>query len=83
MSVVTYALYAEDKSSAKQKDWRTSERTLHLFEIAGGWMGGFIAQRTLRHKNQKKSYQAVFWAIVTSHYVAWLLWLFLGRLLRV
>jgi uncharacterized membrane protein YsdA (DUF1294 family)/cold shock CspA family protein len=39
MSLVTYALYADDKSRAKRKDWRTSEQTLHLCEIAGGWAG--------------------------------------------
>jgi uncharacterized membrane protein YsdA (DUF1294 family)/cold shock CspA family protein len=79
MSVLTYFLYADDKSRAKRKAWRTSEKTLHLFEFAGGWLGGFIAQRMLRHKSQKKSYQAAFWAIVISHYMTWLLWLFWGR----
>ncbi|MEP0918018.1 cold shock and DUF1294 domain-containing protein [Leptolyngbya sp. DQ-M1] len=81
MSLVTYALYADDKSRAKRKDWRTSEQTLHLCELAGGWLGGFIAQRMLRHKSQKESYQAAFWAIVIIHYIAWLFWLFLGRML--
>jgi uncharacterized membrane protein YsdA (DUF1294 family)/cold shock CspA family protein len=79
MSLVTYALYADDKSRAKRKDWRTSEQTLHLCEIAGGWLGGFIAQRILRHKNQKASYQVAFWAIVVIHYMVWLFWLFSGR----
>ncbi|NJP12005.1 MAG: DUF1294 domain-containing protein [Leptolyngbyaceae cyanobacterium RU_5_1] len=83
MSLVTYVLYADDKSRAKRKDWRTSEQTLHLCEIAGGWLGGFIAQRMLRHKSQKESYQAAFWAIVIIHYIAWLFWLFLGRTLWV
>jgi uncharacterized membrane protein YsdA (DUF1294 family)/cold shock CspA family protein len=83
MSLVTYALYADDKSRAKRKDWRTSEQTLHLCEIAGGWLGGFIAQRILRHKNQKTSYQAAFWAIVILHHITWLFWLFLGRALWV
>ena len=78
MSLVTYALYADDKSRAKRKDWRTSEQTLHLCELAGGWLGGFIAQRILRHKGQKESYQVTFWAIVIIHYVVWLFWLFLG-----
>ncbi|AKV69979.1 hypothetical protein VL20_5126 [Microcystis panniformis FACHB-1757] len=41
-------------------------------------MGGFIAQRILRHKGQKKSYQVTFWAIVIIHYVVWLFWLFSG-----
>jgi uncharacterized membrane protein YsdA (DUF1294 family)/cold shock CspA family protein len=81
MSLVTYALYADDKSRAKRKDWRTSEQTLQLCELAGGWLGGFIAQRILRHKSQKESYQATFWAIVIIHYIAWLFWLFLGRTL--
>ncbi len=83
MSLVTYFLYADDKSRAKRKDWRTSEQTLHLCELAGGWLGGFIAQRLLRHKSQKKSYQAAFWAIVIIHYIAWLFWLFLGKTLWV
>ncbi|ACK65390.1 cold-shock DNA-binding domain protein [Rippkaea orientalis PCC 8801] len=81
MSLVTYALYADDKSRAKRKDWRTSEQILHLCELAGGWLGGFIAQRILRHKSQKESYQATFWVIVIIHYIAWLFWLFLGRTL--
>jgi uncharacterized membrane protein YsdA (DUF1294 family)/cold shock CspA family protein len=81
MSLVTYFLYADDKSRAKRKDWRTPEQTLHLCELAGGWLGGFIAQRVLRHKSQKESYQAVFWTIVIIHYIAWLFWLFLGRTL--
>jgi uncharacterized membrane protein YsdA (DUF1294 family)/cold shock CspA family protein len=76
MSLVTYWLYADDKSRAKRKGWRTPEQTLHLCELAEGWLGGFIAQRILRHKNQKTSYQVVFWAIVILHYIAWLFWLF-------
>jgi uncharacterized membrane protein YsdA (DUF1294 family)/cold shock CspA family protein len=79
MSLLTFALYADDKSRAKRGDWRTSEKTLHLCELAGGWLGGFLAQRRLRHKSIKGSYQAVFWAIVAIHYIVWLSWLFLGK----
>ncbi|MGB7439460.1 MAG: DUF1294 domain-containing protein [Coleofasciculaceae cyanobacterium] len=81
MSLVTFALYADDKSRAKQKKWRTSENTLHLCELAGGWLGGFIAQRQIRHKSSKSSYQIVFWGIVIIHYIAWLYWLFLDETL--
>ena len=81
MSLVTYALYADDKSRAQQKERRTSEQTLHLCEIAGGWLGAFIAQRILRHKSKKKSYQATFRAIVIFHQIAWLFWLFWVRTL--
>jgi uncharacterized membrane protein YsdA (DUF1294 family)/cold shock CspA family protein len=81
MSLVTYALYADDKSRAQRKDWRIPEQSLHLCELLGGWIGGFIAQRTLRHKSRKKSYQVEFWAVIIIHYIAWLFWLFLGRTL--
>ncbi|MBD2013260.1 DUF1294 domain-containing protein [Microcoleus sp. FACHB-53] len=79
MSLLTFVLYADDKSRAKRGGWRTSENTLHLCEFAGGWLGGFVAQRRLRHKSSKRSYQAKFWAIVMIHYIVWLIWLFLGN----
>jgi uncharacterized membrane protein YsdA (DUF1294 family) len=78
MSLLTLALYADDKSRAKRGEWRISEQVLHLCEFAGGWPGGFIAQRRLRHKSIKRTYQIVFWAIVTLHIAFWIDWLFLG-----
>lgn len=78
MSLLTFAVYADDKSRAKRGDWRTPEQTLHLCELLGGWLGGFIAQRRLRHKSIKSSYQVVFWAIVAFHIIFWVDWLFLG-----
>ncbi|MEH2387034.1 MAG: cold shock and DUF1294 domain-containing protein [Nostoc sp.] len=79
MSFITFALYADDKSRAKQGRWRVSEKRLHLCELMGGWLGGFIAQRRLRHKSRKVSYQVVFWVIVAIHLIFWLDWLFFGR----
>lgn len=81
MSLLTFALYANDKSRAKEGKWRISERTLHLCELAGGWLGGFIAQQKLRHKSIKSSYQTVFWAIVILHLAFWIDWLLLGGML--
>lgn len=79
MSLLTFGLYADDKSRAQKGKWRTPENTLHLFELAGGWFGGFIAQQTLHHKSSKSSYQAVFWTIVVIHYTLWLVWLLFGK----
>jgi uncharacterized membrane protein YsdA (DUF1294 family) len=42
-------------------------------------LGGFIAQKKLRHKSTKSSYQAVFWAIVILHLAFWVDWLFLAE----
>jgi uncharacterized membrane protein YsdA (DUF1294 family)/cold shock CspA family protein len=81
MSLITFALYADDKSRAKQKRWRVSESKLHLCEFMGGWFGGFIAQWKLHHKSSKVSYQFVFWVIVIIHIGFWLVWLFFSKAL--
>ena len=60
LSLVTYCAYASDKSSAVRGEWRISESKLHTFELIGGWPGAAVAQRVLRHKNRKASYQATY-----------------------
>lgn len=67
VSLITYALYASDKKRAKADAWRISEFTLHFMELIGGWPAAFIAQRRLRHKSSKRSYQAAFWVIVAAY----------------
>lgn len=42
----------------------------------GGWIGAFIAQQTIKHKNKKPSYQIMFWTIVSIHLMIWSDWLF-------
>jgi uncharacterized membrane protein YsdA (DUF1294 family)/cold shock CspA family protein len=78
MSLITFAIYAADKSRAINGRWRVPEKSLHLCELMGGWLGAFIAQQKLRHKSSKASYQIVFWLIVAAHIVFWVDWLFLG-----
>jgi len=74
MSLLTFILYAVDKSAAKRGAWRTQESTLHLFSLAGGWPGAMIAQKTLRHKSIKQPFRAVFWVTVLLN-VGVLIWL--------
>lgn len=73
-SCVAFAAYALDKSAARNDRWRTPERTLHLFALLGGWPGALAAQRWLRHKSGKRSFQAVFWVTVLLNCAA-LAWL--------
>lgn len=75
MSLVTYALYAMDKSAAQHNQWRIQESTLHLFALLGGWPGALIAQDRLRHKSVKAQFRFVFWITVVLNLVAlaWLL----------
>lgn len=75
VSLLTFIIYAADKSAAKKGAWRTQESTLHLLSLAGGWPGALIAQQTLRHKSKKQSFQAVFWLTVLMNCGAFV-WLF-------
>ena len=74
-SVVTFIAYTLDKSAARNDRWRTKESTLHLFALVGGWPGALAAQRLLRHKSRKQSFQMVFWLTVILNCSA-LGWLF-------
>lgn len=75
MSLVTYVLYAMDKSSAQHNQWRIQESTLHLFAFLGGWPGALFAQDHLRHKSLKAEFRFVFWITVVLNFLAlaWLL----------
>lgn len=65
ISAVTYISYATDKRRAQTNAWRIPEAHLHLMELLGGWPAAWIAQRRLRHKCSKVSYQCTFWLIIT------------------
>jgi uncharacterized membrane protein YsdA (DUF1294 family)/cold shock CspA family protein len=75
VSVLTFGLYARDKSAAQKGRWRTAESTLHLFSLAGGWPGAAIAQSQLRHKSKKLSFIVVYWftVIINCGILGWLL----------
>lgn len=64
VSIVTFIAYGFDKIAAEKGEWRTPESTLHFLDLAGGWPGGLAAQRLLRHKSSKSSFQGVFWTTV-------------------
>ncbi len=66
LNALTYWAYAWDKRRAQEGEWRVSEARLHLLELLGGWPGAWLAQRRLRHKCSKGSYQIVFWLIVLA-----------------
>ena len=72
-SVATLLTYAADKSAAETGRWRTSEMTLHLLALAGGWPGALIAQQQFHHKSRKLPFQIAFWATVALNCAA-LVW---------
>ncbi len=76
-SLLTFLAYALDKSAAIRGRWRISEQTLHAFSLAGGWPGALIAQRWLRHKSKKATFQATFRVTVAVN-IAALAWLYIS-----
>lgn len=75
LSLLSFAAYAIDKSAARKGTWRISENNLHVLDFLGGWPGGFLAQRLLRHKTSKPAFQRIYWVTVVLHcaLVGWLL----------
>jgi uncharacterized membrane protein YsdA (DUF1294 family) len=71
MSLITFVAYFLDKRAARRGQPRTPEATLHVLELLGGWPGGVLAQRLVRHKNTKVGYQVVFWLIGAVHVAGW------------
>lgn len=63
-SAACFIAYAIDKSAALERRQRIPERTLLLLGLVCGWPGGWLAQRLLRHKSSKTSFQLKFWASV-------------------
>ena len=52
LSLITLALYAADKGRAQRGKWRIAEKTLYLFGLLGGAVGGILGMRICRHKTK-------------------------------
>lgn len=69
-SIITYGVYARDKTAAQNAGRRVPESTLHLMSLVGGWPGALIAQVLLRHKTRKTSFLIGYWLTVIVNCVA-------------
>lgn len=67
VGTISLFLYARDKQAAIDGRWRVSENTLLLIDLAGGIIGGLLAQHRYRHKMSKGSYQKRIFGIVAFH----------------
>lgn len=64
LSILAWSAYRSDKTRALAGAWRIPESTLHTLALLGGWPGAFLAQKHLRHKTSKASFQCRFWLVV-------------------
>ena len=78
LSIVTYLMFAWDKRAAQRGRSRTSEKTLHVFSLLGGWPGALLAQRTLKHKSRKQPFKLILWVSITLN-IGCLVWLVYGN----
>jgi len=78
INAVTFLTYAYDKHAARKQHPRTPENTLHGLALLGGSPAALLAQQTLRHKTQKRSFQLVYWGIVIIQTAATLFWIMYG-----
>ncbi len=63
-SGIAFLTYASDKRAAVARRRRIPEDQLHAVALLGGWPGALAAQRTFRHKSEKRAFRAVFWVTV-------------------
>ena len=52
VSIISYCLYASDKSKAKRGQWRIPEKVLLGFSFFGGAIGGYLGMKIFRHKTK-------------------------------
>lgn len=64
LNALAFWFYWRDKHAAQKGAWRTSENSLHLLSLLGGWPAARFAQQLLRHKSAKASFQQVYWLTV-------------------
>ncbi len=56
LSLITLSLYAADKGRAQRGKWRIAEKTLYLFGLLGGAVGGILGMRLCHHKTKHPSF---------------------------
>ncbi|SOC36542.1 DUF1294 domain-containing protein [Ureibacillus acetophenoni] len=66
-SVILLVLMKLDKSRAKRKEWRISEKTLFTIAIFGGACGGVLGMYFFRHKTKHNSFAFGFPLLAAIH----------------
>jgi uncharacterized membrane protein YsdA (DUF1294 family) len=64
INLITFVIYAYDKSIAKTQLTRVPESLLLLLALVGGTIGALAAMQLLRHKTAKAGFRLKFWLVV-------------------
>lgn len=73
VNLIAIALYGYDKSCAKKRMWRVSERTLLTSALIGGSIGAYLGMLYFRHKTNHKIFQIIIPSAVVIQTVIFLI----------
>ncbi len=74
MSVISFTLMGIDKAKARRGSRRIPEKTLFLFTLLGGGIGGTLGMHVFHHKT-RHWYFAVFFPLIAIAQIALCAWL--------
>jgi len=63
-NVVNFCLFAWDKQRARRGAWRVQERTLFVWAILGGALGGLLGMYVFHHKTRHPKFKWGFPLII-------------------
>lgn len=75
INLIAFAAMGIDKWKARHHKWRIPEKTLFLFVLIGGSIGGIAGMQFFRHKTKHKSFVVGFPSIFLIQMIscAWIL----------
>ena len=78
MSAFLFVMMALDKRKARRGAWRISEKTLFVFALLGGALGGTAGMFLFRHKTRHWTFRLLF-PLLAAAQLALLAWLYLKQ----
>ncbi len=79
VNLLSFLLMGLDKRRARRGGWRISEKTLFLFPLLGGSIGGIAGMRVFHHKTKHWYFRLGFPAILILQlafaFCIWYFWL--------
>ena len=78
MSVFLFAMMGIDKGKARRGRWRIPEKTLFVFALLGGAVGGTAGMFLFRHKTKHLSFRLLF-PLLAAAQLALCAWLYVKK----
>ncbi len=70
VNLLSFGLMGIDKRRARRRQWRISEKTLFLFPLLGGSVGGIAGMKLFRHKTKHRMFYIGLPALLSVQLIA-------------